>query len=185
MRNILAALEADEEISSLEEEKIVIIEEIAKVLKIRKKDKLPALKDIPKKNLLEETAEVDQVQYRFKTHIITKTNELFYAGTVVVKNRLGVKIKKAAKRKEPKWRQRLQNKIRELRKENIKNQKQKIRKTLERKYSIIFKTLGVVIEELKQMIVAIAAKVRKYQEKVDRSRQSIMFQNNQRQFYRN
>ena len=61
MRNILAALEADEEISSLEEEKIVIIEEIAKVLKIRKKDKLPALKDIPKKNLLEETAEVDQV----------------------------------------------------------------------------------------------------------------------------
>ena len=49
----------------------------------------------------------------------------------------------------------------------------------------MLKTLGVVIEELKQMIVAIAAKVRKYQEKVDRSRQSIMFQNNQRQFYRN
>ena len=41
MRDILTALEADEEISSLEEEEIVIIEEIAKVLKIRKKDKLP------------------------------------------------------------------------------------------------------------------------------------------------
>ena len=37
----MTALEADEEISSLEEEEIVIIEEIAKVLKIRKKDKLP------------------------------------------------------------------------------------------------------------------------------------------------
>ena len=31
--------------------------------------------------------------------------------------------------------------------------------TLERKYSIRVKTLGVVIEELKQRIVAIAAKV--------------------------
>ena len=50
MRDILTELEADEEIGSLEEEEIVIIEEIAKVLKIRKKDKLPALKDIPKKN---------------------------------------------------------------------------------------------------------------------------------------
>ena len=84
MRDILTELEADEEIGSLEEEEIVIIEEIAKVLKIRKKDKLPALKDIPKKNLLEETAVVDKVQYRFKTHIITKTNELFYAGAVAV-----------------------------------------------------------------------------------------------------
>ena len=37
---------------------------------------------------------------------------------------------------------------------------------------------------MKQRIVAIAAKVRRYQERVDRFRQNIMFQNNQRQFYR-
>ena len=41
---------------------------------------------------------------------------------------------------------------------------------LERKYSIRLKTLSVVIEELKQTIVAIAAKVRRYQEWVDRFR---------------
>ena len=39
--------------------------------------------------------------------------------------------------------------------------------TLESKYSIRVKTLGVVIEELKQRIVAIAGKVRWYQERVD------------------
>ena len=50
---------------------------------------------------------------------------------------------------------------------------------LERKCSIRVKTLGVVIEELKQRIVAIAAKVRRYQESVDRFRQNRMFQNNQ------
>ena len=56
--------------------------------------------------------------------------------------------------------------------------------TLERKCSIKLKTLSVVIEELKQRVVAIAAKVRRYQERVDRFRQNRMFQNYQRQFYR-
>ena len=55
---------------------------------------------------------------------------------------------------------------------------------IRKKYSIRVKTLGVVIEELKQRIVAIAAKVRRYQERVDRFRQNRMFQNNQKQFYR-
>ena len=46
------------------------------------------------------------------------------------------------------------------------------------------KTLGVVIEEMKQKIVAIAAKVRRYHERVDRFGQNRIFQNNQRPFYR-
>ena len=44
--------------------------------------------------------------------------------------------------------------------------------------------MGVTIEELKERIVAIAAKVRGYQERVDSLRQNRIFQNNQRQFYR-
>ena len=44
--------------------------------------------------------------------------------------------------------------------------------------------MGVVNEELKQSIVAIAAKIRRYQERLDRFRQNRMFQNNQRQFFR-
>ena len=80
------------------------------------KDKLPAFRNVPKKKLLEDTAKVDKVLSKFKTHSITKTNELFYAGAVVVTNRLGVKIDKVAWRKEPMWRRTLQNKIKELRK---------------------------------------------------------------------
>ena len=72
---------------------------------------------MPKKKLLEETAKVDKVLSKFKTHSITKTNELFYAGTAVVTNRLGVKIHKVAWRKEPMWKRRLQNRIKELRKD--------------------------------------------------------------------
>ena len=143
--------------------KFAITEKIVGVLERRQKDKLPALRDIPKKKLLEETAMVDKVLSKFKIHSITKTNELFYAGAVVVTNRLGVKINKAAERRETMWkrRRRLQNKIKELRKDlsQLESSKDKnvsnVRhwQTLERKYSIRVKTLGVVIEELKQRIV--------------------------------
>ena len=55
MRDILTALEADEEISNLEGEEFAIIEEIVEMLERRQKDKLPALWDIPKRKLLEQT----------------------------------------------------------------------------------------------------------------------------------
>ena len=54
---------------------------------------------------------------------------------------------------------------------------------LERKYSIRVKRLNLVIEELKQRITAIAAKVRRYKEWVDSYRQNRLFENSQRQFY--
>ena len=56
---------------------------------------------MPKKKLLEETAKVDKVLSKFKTYSITKTNELFYVGAFVVRNRLGVQIDKVAGRNEP------------------------------------------------------------------------------------
>ena len=52
---------------------------------------------MPKKKLLEETAKVDKVLRKFKTHSVTKTN----AGVFVVTYRLGVEIDKVAGRKEP------------------------------------------------------------------------------------
>ena len=42
---------------------------------------------------------------------------MFYPGAVVVTNRLRVKIDKVAGRKKPMWKRRLQNKIKELRKD--------------------------------------------------------------------
>ena len=44
--------------------------------------------------------------------------------------------------------------------------------------------MNVVIEELKQRITATAGKVRRYQGQVDRYIQQRLFENNQRQFYR-
>ena len=100
--------------------------------------------------------------------------------------RLGIKINKTVERKKPMQRRRLQNKIKELRKDLSQLESSKDKevsnvqhwKTLERKYSTRVKTLL-----LSQRIVT-ASEVRRYQQRVDRFRQSRMFQNNQRQFYR-
>ena len=91
---------AEEQADSLDEEEVAIVMEIVEVIERGRKDKLPALRNVPKKKLLEETPKVDKVLSKFKTHSITKTNELFYAGAFVT-NRLGVKIDKVAGRKEP------------------------------------------------------------------------------------
>ena len=103
-----------EQKSSLNEEEVTIVMEIAKVIERGRKDRLPALRNVSKKKLLEETVEVDKVLSKFKTHNLIKTNEFFYAGAVVITNRLGVKV---TGKKEPMWTRRLQNNIKELRKD--------------------------------------------------------------------
>ena len=97
-----------------------------------------------------------------------------------------------ARRKEPMWKRRLQNKIKELRKdlsqleasEDIDISNFRHWERLEKKHGIKVKRLNVVIEELKQRIAAIAAKVRRYQGWIDGYKQNRLLENNQRQFYR-
>ena len=117
LRNVLPEMGAEDQADSLDEEEVTIVMEIAEMIERGRKDKLPGLRNVPKKKLLEETAKVDKVLSKFKTHSIAKINEFFYAGAVVVTNRLGVKIDKVAGRKEPMWKRMLQNKIKELRRD--------------------------------------------------------------------
>ena len=180
VRNVLPEMGVEEQANSLDEEEVAIVMEIAEVTETGWKDKLPALRNVAKKKLLDETAMVDKLLSKFKIHSITKTNELFYAGAVAATTRLGVKIHKVAGRKEPKGTRRLQNKVKELRKDlsQLEASKDKDNSTfrhwekLERKYSIRVKRLNVVIEELKQRITVIVAKVKRYQERVDSYRQN-------------
>ena len=86
---------------------------------------------------------------------------------------------------------RLQSKIKELRKDLSQREASKDKyisnfrkKRLERKYGIRGKIPNVVIEELKRRITAIAAEVKRYQGRVDSYRQDRLFENNQREFYR-
>ena len=103
-----------------------------------------------------------------------------------------MKRDKVAGRKEPIWKRRLYNTIKEIRKDLRQLEASKDKdisnlthwESLEGKYSIRVKRLNVVTEELKLRINAIAAKVRRHQGRVDSYRQNRLFENNQRQFYR-
>ena len=81
--------------------------EISEVIERGRKDRLPAVRNVPKKTFFEETAMVDKVLSKFETDNFTVTNQLLYAGAVVVTNRLRVKIDKVAGRKEPMWKRTL------------------------------------------------------------------------------
>ena len=106
---------AEEQADNLDEEEVAIVMEIAEVIERGRKDTLPALRNVPKKKLLEETAKVDQLLSELKTHSTTNTNKFLYPGALVVTNRTAVKIDKEAERKEPVTKARLQNKMKEFR----------------------------------------------------------------------
>ena len=59
--NVLPKMREEEQADSLDKEEVVIVMEIIEVIERGRKDKLPALRNVPKKKLLEETAKVDNV----------------------------------------------------------------------------------------------------------------------------
>ena len=94
MRNVLPEMGAEEQADSLDEEEVAIFMEIAEVIERGRKDKLPALRNVPKKKLLEETAKADKVLSKFNS-LVRLMN-----CSMQEQNRLQVKIDKVAGRKE-------------------------------------------------------------------------------------
>ena len=70
VRNVLSEMGAEEQADSLDEEEVAIVMEIAEVIERVRKDKLPALRNVPKKKLLEETAKTDKVLSKFKRIVL-------------------------------------------------------------------------------------------------------------------
>ena len=56
MRNVLPDMEAKEQAENLDEEEVAIVMEIAEAIERGRKDQLPALRNVPKKKLLEEVS---------------------------------------------------------------------------------------------------------------------------------
>ena len=67
VRNVLPEMRAEEQDDSLDEEEVAIVMKMTEVIERGRKDQLPALRYVPKKKLLEETAQVDNVLNKFKT----------------------------------------------------------------------------------------------------------------------
>ena len=79
--------------------------------------RLPTLKRISKEKILVEVKKVDNVLRKIRSENITSTSSLVYTGAVLVTETLGVKLKSKKSRIESMWKRRLENQIKQLRKD--------------------------------------------------------------------
>ena len=70
MKNVLPEIGGEEKADSLDEEEFVIVMEISEVIERGRKDRLSALRNVPKKKLLEDTAKVDKVLSKFMQELL-------------------------------------------------------------------------------------------------------------------
>ena len=124
---------------------------------------------------------------------------MLLAGAHLVTERLGENkpegsTLKKKKKKEPFWKRRIEEKIRQTRKDI--SQLVELKKGVTLKESLLSdlkcrhpllrkKGLTCIIEELKQRLRAKAAKIKRFNKRCQRYQENNLFSTNQRQFYRN
>ena len=124
---------------------------------------------------------------------ITDIRNVICAAAVIVGERLGVKQKEKKEKQDPWWKRRIEGDIKILRKDLSKIEswnkgmlrKERDKSHLERKYGKHEKGFNLVIEQIKQRILAKSTKIKRYTEKVALFEHNRMFTSNQKQFYRN
>ena len=114
------------------------------------------------------TTKVNRVNEQIETKNTNQTNNLIRAAGVWVADQLGLKKYEGGKKKDPWWKRRVEEDVKQLKKdinilervkkEQIGARKEGKVKLVEEKYGVKIKSLTTVIEELKQRIIAKAAK---------------------------
>ena len=170
-----------------------MIEEIVQLMRSEKIYNARALKQVNRNILSEWVGKVNKIIGKIRTENLTETNRLIGAVALYVSHKVGLKTGKQKRdiRKEPWWKRRIHGTIKELRKqvnilqrnsrgELVKNTKYR---EMEKKYHIKRKGESVVIEELKQRLQVKAAKLRRYEQRVNQYRINRVFQQDQKKVY--
>ena len=150
-----------------------------------------SLRNLDRNKVRMKARQINEALKYIPTSDITETNRLIVAASNEVMEQLGVKHKETRKVREPWWKRRIEGQIKQLRKDIsqldswAKNRikKDRITDRLESKYYVKNKGIRVVIEELRQRVLAKAAKVRRYEDRIKQYRQNRMFQSNQKRLF--
>ena len=128
-----------------------------------------------------------------ETKNITHTNNLIKAAGVWVADQLGLKKYKRGKKKDPWWKRRIEEYIKQLKKDiNILERVKKGKigacreskdKLVEVKFGVKRKGLTTVIEESKQRILAKAVKISRYEQRIQQYRINRLFKVYQKKVY--
>ena len=142
-------------------------------------------KKVDKKTLKVQIDKVNDAIKYFKSKNITETNDLIKAASLWVAEQIGLKKRDYREKNEPRWKRRIEGDIMKLRQDvNVltrdlkvelgSKKKQKIKELYE-KYRVKRKGLKTVIEELKQRMMAISAKVKRYEQRIEQFRRNRIF----------
>ena len=171
-----------------------ILEMILTRMRKEQDDIPPNLRYVDRSKVKAMTQKVNQIIQVVETSNITETNRLIIAAANVVADLLKCKRTELGDKKEskePKWRRRIRCKLEKtrvdlgrvdrLRKGELRNKRVAI--ILEREYQVTRKGTETVHEELRQRVIAIAAKLQRYDSRDLQLRQNKLFQSNQKRLF--
>ena len=172
-------IEINEE-SGLSDEEKGLIDRLKNISTSSQRERLPSLRGVEKGRLQSAVRKVDMLLGKMKTNNITDTNNLIYAGAVLVRELLGLKKPNRNARREPWWKRRLAGRVKEMNKDlcrvNMLIEKKKIkhkhRSCLQNKYKITQKGLATVKEEILQRIKATTGKIKRYNDRINQYQQN-------------
>uniref|UniRef100_A0A803T202 Reverse transcriptase domain-containing protein n=1 Tax=Anolis carolinensis TaxID=28377 RepID=A0A803T202_ANOCA len=158
------------------------------------RQRLPTLKTVPKRHLAPLMKDVNAALSTVQITSIEQTNQFAYSAAVIVTEELGLLQPRQPQRKsigKPKWKVRLELKIKKLRSDasNLKNMKErklkndKIKQYLIQKYWLNTRKIEEALEIVKEQITATARKIERYEARIIQYRQNQLFQSDQRRFY--
>ena len=189
--------EPDGSVRALTEDERVVMGLIREVYGDGEWKEVPTMKAVPRKKLLKETELVDGLMHNIVEDGmgVTEVNRLLYTAGIVVASRLGLKVGgggKKGERKKPHWQRRIETSIKGWRKdlsqvEEIRkgtNVGMKVRKVLDRKYNLTERGAASVSTFIKGKIEAGNKKIQWFVQRKVARRQNNLFQNNQRQLYK-
>ena len=150
----------------------------------------PNLRYIDRK-VREATVKINKIVSLIKTETITETNSVLRAAGNVVAEMVGYKNKEMTGDKQPNWRRRILEKQKVLCKEL--GQSNRIRRgelqnegvisKLERKFNVQRIGADVVHEEVRQRLVAVGAKLARYDNRTKQYGQNRLFESNQKRLF--
>ena len=137
------------------------------------------------------TNKINKVISIIKTENITETNTLIKAAANCVADMAEYKQGETNDKREPHWRRRILDKQKKLRKDlgQISRMKRnelhntRTKEKLERTYHINEKSIEVVHEEVKQRLIAVGAKLERYDNRTKQFRQNRLFESNQKKLF--
>ena len=140
---------------------------------------LPSLRNIEWKTLKIETEKINHILPYIPTNNTIELNELIYARTKLVCEKIGIPSKSTKKQSKTGWEIRLKTQIKIRRQARI----MRVAEISGKKEEAIWGKITVQLEEINQKVLAIEGRLKRYRQRVKQCRQNRAFQNNERKFY--